>query len=304
MGDVKLADIMQSGESGDVVVLGFPYDEGVARNGGRPGAHLGPEKFRAWLKRFGSLHNPEVETDLTSLKVSDAGDVPPGLSLEEAHTHLTGKVAAVLQAGGIPFVIGGGNDQSYPNARALIETRSGQQVGVINIDAHLDVRPLNSGQAHSGSPFRLLLEDSRFFADRFIEFAAQGSQCSREHANFVRQRNGRIIWLNEMQKMGPAASFDFVLEELGSRCDALFVSFDLDSVAAAHAPGVSCPGVLGLSARDAMKIAETAGRHPAVFLFDLSEYNPLIEEERTGRLAAGLFYHFCLGVAARKEGRP
>lgn len=69
--------------------------------------------------------------------------------------------------GGIPFVIGGGNDQSYPNACGLIRAMKEKQsegkhkVGVINIDAHLDVRPLKEGKVHSGSPFRLLLENSK-----------------------------------------------------------------------------------------------------------------------------------------------
>ncbi len=303
MGDIKLADNMRSGESGDVVLLGFPHDEGVARNGGRVGARLGPEKFRFWLQRFGSLHNPETDADLASLTISDSGDIPPDVPLEEAHTLLTREAAVILDGGGIPFVVGGGNDQSYPNACALIEKDLHRTVGVINIDAHLDVRPLNQGKAHSGSPFRLLLEDPRFSGEHFVEFAVQGSQCSREHADFVRQQNGRILWLNDIQESGPEAAFRSELERLSSQCDSLFVSFDLDSISASDAPGVSCPGVLGLDARSAMAIAFSAGRHPAVSLFDLSEYNPLMEDERTGRLAAGIFYNFCLGVAIRKE-RP
>lgn len=65
----------------------------------------------------------------------------------------------------------------------------------INIDAHLDVRPLKNGQVHSGSPFRLLLEDKRFSATNFVEFAAQGMQCSAEHAEWLQARGGRIVWL-------------------------------------------------------------------------------------------------------------
>lgn len=54
--------------------------------------------------------------------------------------------------------IGGSNDQSYPNVKSLLETYPSSRVGVINIDAHLDVRPLKDGKAHSGSPFRQMLE--------------------------------------------------------------------------------------------------------------------------------------------------
>lgn len=78
--------------------------------------------------------------------------------------------------------IGGSNDQSYPNAAALLDIVP-QKVGVINIDAHFDVRPLKEGKAHSGSPFRLLLEDPRFLSNggRFVEFACKGATCSLAH---------------------------------------------------------------------------------------------------------------------------
>jgi formiminoglutamase len=111
-------------------------------------------------------------------------------------------------------------DESLPDITIL------RDVGVINIDAHLDVRPLKEGKAHSGSPFRLLLETSKFTVifclcligckliisfitdefltpennNKFVEFAAQGSQCSAIHAEYVKQR-GRIVWLSDIRKV-------------------------------------------------------------------------------------------------------
>lgn len=304
MNDIRLKDIIRPGISGDIVLLGFPHDQGVEINGGRVGAHRGPERFRSWLERFGAVHNPEKNADLSMLSITDAGDIPTEIPLTDAHARLAQAVGAILEKGGIPFVVGGGNDQSYPNASALLHHHAGHPVGVINIDAHLDVRPLKDGRAHSGSPFRLLLEDKRFKGENFIEFAAQGSQCSDEHAKYVEGKNGRILWLDDIQKHGQAVErFQASLGDLASDCSSLFVSFDLDSIAGSDAPGVSCPGVLGLNARDAISIAWHSGGHPLVSLFDLSEYNPVIEDEQTGRLAAALFYYFCLGVASRKENQ-
>ncbi|MFQ5482247.1 MAG: formimidoylglutamase [Nitrospinaceae bacterium] len=296
-----LRDALRPGDGGEIVLIGFPHDAGVARNGGRAGARLGPERFRAALGRYGSLRHPHLPLSLDTLSLTDAGDVPPGLTLEEAHIHLTRIVGEVLDKGGAPFVVGGGNDQSYANAKALLNRHPPGTAGVINIDAHLDVRPLLDGRAHSGSPFRQLLEDPRFSGERFVEFAAQGPQCLRDHADYVSRRGGRIAWLEEdLRVRGVAAAFRGFLEHLGHGKGPLFVSFDLDAVAAAEAPGVSCPGILGLTAQEAVDIAFAAGAHPGVALFDLSEYNPEIEEERTGRLAVALFYHFCLGLAQRR----
>jgi formiminoglutamase len=58
--------------------------------------------------------------------------------------------------------VGGSNDQSYPNVSALLSTYPNKPIAVINLDSHFDVRPLKEGKAHSGSPFRLMLEDPRF----------------------------------------------------------------------------------------------------------------------------------------------
>ena len=107
------------------------------------------------------------------------------------------KVGTILGGGAIPFVVGGGNDQSYPNGSALLDHAKGyvcaqspplspnSKVGIINIDAHLDVRPLKDGKTHSGSPFRQLLEDERFSGKNFVEFAAQGNQCSADHVAYI-----------------------------------------------------------------------------------------------------------------------
>jgi formiminoglutamase len=67
------------------------------------------------------------------------------------------KLLKVLGEKGMLFSIGGSNDQSYPNVRALMEIYSNAKIGVVNLDQHFDVRPLKEGKAHSGSPFRQML---------------------------------------------------------------------------------------------------------------------------------------------------
>lgn len=114
-----------------------------------------------------------------------------------------------------------------------------QQVGVINIDAHLDVRPQKHGKEHSGSPFRRLLETPGFLGSNFVEFAAQGTQCSAIHAQFItEQHKGKIYWLSQVQKQGAVTLFKQVLQDLPEH---VFVSFDIDSIVASDCPGVSCP---------------------------------------------------------------
>lgn len=66
-------------------------------------------------------------------------------------------------------------------------------------------------------------------------------------------------------------------------------------------PGVSCPSPIGLTSDEALTICRMAGRHPLVQLVDISEFNPLVEDYNTGKLAALMFYHFLIGLKQRKS---
>ncbi|CAF1576511.1 unnamed protein product [Adineta ricciae] len=300
--DIRLGDIITEDDNGDIILLGFPYDEGVRRNNGRVGAKSGPNAFRQLLKRTGTVINAEYDDlDIRKyVKVSDGGNINENLSLEEAHQQLEERVTHLIRNNKIPFVVGGGNDQSYPNASGLLN--NSKSIYVINIDAHLDVRPLKEGnKAHSGSPFRQLIEDERFHrnpSNRFIEFASQGSQCSIEHVNYLRSKSPltNIIWYQTIRD-DPLTPFQSIIKSAEEQnCD-IFVSFDIDSIISASCPGVSAPASVGLSAQQACDLAFIAGQSFHVKLMDMSEYNPIVEEYRTGKLITLIFYHFILGRA-------
>lgn len=123
--DPRLGDLLLRNADGatlDVAVLFFPNDEGVRRNGGRVGAARGPEAFLACVQRTGALRNVEHGIDISALRVATVGDPKPhGLfvALEEQHEQLTARVARAIATGAVPFVIGGGNDQSYANGEPM-----------------------------------------------------------------------------------------------------------------------------------------------------------------------------------------
>lgn len=304
-GDPRLGDLFKKSLqcNGDglrkVAILGYPCDEGVRRNSGRVGAKFGPACLRKILPKIGPLVNPEFKIDIQNLHLIDRGNITISDSLEENHVTLTNSVKSILDDGAIGIIVGGGNDQSYCNAKALMQMENAGNIGVVNIDAHLDCRPfLENNLAHSGTPFRQLLEDQQF-SGVFYEFAVQGNQSSADHAKFVEDHGGHLTWLSQVNKNGAVTEFSNVLKSFEKR-DA-FISFDIDAIKGADCPGVSCPGVIGLSAQDALDIAFTAGQHPHTRLLDISEYNPKIEEDRTARLVSNLIYYFLMGVATRSE---
>jgi len=297
-----LNDFVLDGDHGDIVLLGFPYDVGVQRNGGRIGARKGPESARKFIRgRMGTIINPEYNIDLRNMIISDAGDIDYSLKFEDAHLELEKKVTNLISNGAIPFVIGGGNDQSYPNACGLLNNFK-SDVSVMNIDAHLDVRPLKEGKVHSGSPFRLLLEDSRFIGKNFAEFGIQGNQCSQKHTDYIISKGGSLNWLKNLRENKTKTvgeQFEEIVNNFAT--SNVFISFDIDVIISSDCPGVSAPATFGLSAEEAIDICFRAGKNEKVKLFDLSEFNPDIEEYRTSRLVTNMFYFFAMGVSERKK---
>ncbi|ETO28832.1 hypothetical protein RFI_08294 [Reticulomyxa filosa] len=356
-----------------VVIIGFPFDEGCARNGGREGSKEAPGVFRFHLykivnsmggylffffaKKFlcfpsspptknviareatrlskevkkskkGCLHKKKKKKMIgKKVQIFDAGDIDTKLDYDEAHNSLSVTVFKALSNGFIPFVIGGSNDQSYFNALALINVlkkastedkskSSSWGIGVMNIDAHFDVRPQKAGLEHSGSPFRLLLENKDFVDNKgiFSEFAAQGHQCSMEHYDYIKKHNNganehAILWLTQVlrqrETLEKIAIREQFVEELkrmrgGKNINTLFISFDIDSIRSSDCPGVSCPSPIGLTSEEAMSICLEAGKCSNVRLMDCSEFNPKAESYLTGRLVSTMFYHFVLGLAQRK----
>ena len=285
-----------------VALIGYPCDLGVARNGGVVGAKGGPEAVRRMIQKVGPLINPEFSIDIRCIDFRDAGDIDVKETLEDTHLAITKTLQEVLKDGYLPIIVGGGNDQSFPNACALMQAFDSGRVGVVNIDAHLDARPLVDGKPHSGSPFRQLLEHEKFVSDRgmFHEFGVQGNQCSYDHVEYVKSKGGQLTWLSELRRSNTTAinEFEKVLSRFSN--SPTFVSFDIDSIASCDCPGVSCPAAIGLTAQEALDICFISGKNPDTKMLDISEFNPSVEEKRTSRLVATMIYYFLLGLATRK----
>lgn len=265
-----------------VAIIGLADDLGVRLNGGRPGAREGPRAFRAALARYGTA-DPE---GWRWARVFDAGDIEPApghdaAALARTHDRVYEAVSAILDANMTPVGIGGGHDLTLPFVRAVTAKR-GPLAGLY-FDPHLDVR----AEPGSGMAFRGLLESGA--ATSLINIGFSALTNSREHVDYFRSRRGRFDVPSPDE--GPVREFPR---------EALFVSFDLDAIDMAYAPGVSAPNPTGMSSAQATRWAYLAGRHANVRCFDLMELCPAHDEGgRTARLAAHLFLSFLRGFSER-----
>jgi formiminoglutamase len=277
-------------ETPKAVILGFPSDEGVRRNGGRVGAASGPRALRAALYRFAADPRLEQFEDFLG-RTRDLGDLEISRNLEADQEHLGEALAPYLAAGVFVIVLGGGHETSYGHFQGYVRAR--KKVEIVNWDAHPDVRELKQGQGHSGSPFRQALEDPSGACRRYVVAGLEPNVVARAHLAYV-QQHGLAVWRDEVSR-----------EMIDSICNALvspaLVSFDLDALNQAEAPGVSAPNAAGLRSELWLSAAYAAGLSPAVTSADVVELNPSVDSDsQTARLAALTVWWLLRGHAERR----
>lgn len=284
------------GETPGVALLGICCDEGVRRNLGRPGASRGPEAIRRVLA--GQAWHP-------CHPLYDAGDLlPEGGNLEMLQQEQAALVVELLKRGHFPLLLGGGHEIAYGSYLGLVNTlevKSASDVGIINFDAHFDLRA--DLAASSGTPFRQMAEDCQASSRDFNYFCIGVSETANTKALFDRAEALGVQYLMD-EDLTPwsMAAAEQRLSDFIDRCSCLYLSIDLDVLPAAVAPGVSAPAARGLplellerllvrirkSADDKLKLAEIAECNPD---YDI--------DGRTAKVAARLCHLLTREIPAR-----
>jgi formiminoglutamase len=262
------------------VLLGFGSDEGVRRNQGRVGAAAGPAAIRAALAPLAFHLNRDVH---------DAGDVPvAGQSLEAGQARAGLAITRLLDAGQLPVVLGGGHETafaSYLGIAGSAAVREGLRVGVLNLDAHFDLRdePVPS----SGTPF-LQMARAEAAAGRELQYAVVGiSEPNNTGALFRTAQELRVDYLLDEDSSATAAHA-FVAAFL-AQVDALHLSIDLDVLPASEAPGVSAPAAYGVPLPVVSAVCGQVAASGKLLHLDVAELNPRFDiDGRTAKVAARL----------------
>ena len=291
MGEIVTFD-EEDYEAADIVILGCPQDEGVRRNNGRIGAAEAPDAIR---QQFYKLTTFNVKK-----RVFDLGNITISETLESTHDTMTSVVKQILSDGKRLIVLGGGNDISYADGRAMAEVFGPDWWIGVNIDAHLDVRIAE--ERNSGTPYRQLLEEKHLRPDYFYEVGYQSHFASPIYYDYIRNLGVNRISLEILRSRTEA---DLELKEsirqkfiAQSASLNTFFGFDMDAVRAADAPGTSRPSPLGLRAGEFIQLVKYAASLTNTKIIEFSEVNPHFDiDDRTTKLVAIGMHRFCSGVA-------
>jgi formiminoglutamase len=290
--DVRLGEIVSSSndnyEHSEVIILGCPQDEGVARNKGRIGAALAPDVIRT---QFYKLSNFNITT-----AIYDLGDTVIQESLEETHYLQTQIVEQVLRDGKKLVILGGGNDISYADGSAMAKVFGKENWSAINTDAHFDVRA--DFPRNSGTPYRQLLDENLVLPKNFYEIGYQPQVNSPIYFDYLKNSGAIAISLEEFHHQNFKIQDLIKNQEQNSEEQKnYFFGFDVDSVRASDAPGVSAPSPTGIKSEEFINLAGFAGSLKRTKIVEFTEVNPNFDIDfRTAKLVAVAMHKFCQNI--------
>ncbi|MDX2175638.1 MAG: formimidoylglutamase [Candidatus Sumerlaeia bacterium] len=263
-----------------VAVIGFPVDDGVRRNHGRPGAAQAPGAVRRVLARLNA--RDAFRRAIPGGVVGDFGNVAPRASLEESQERAARIVAALLGQGLAVVLLGGGHETARCHGEALLALPGRSHL--LNVDPHLDVRESADNRPTSGNPFRLALEAARGRL-RYTAVGARPEFNAAAYAEYVLTRGGTICWSDGRADWQASDALARELA-LGHEPNA-GVSLDIDAVESGSAPGSSAASPTGISAHEFVACARAAGGDPRVRMLEVSEFAPPYDRDgQTARVAA------------------
>ena len=264
-----------------VGILGYAGEEGVRRNQGRLGTGEGPAAIRKLLGTL-ACHLPE------SLPLVDYGDIFTWEGdLEATHQVITDLTYQLLKSNHFPVWLGGGHDLAFAHGSAVLKysQEQGKKLGIINLDAHFDLRPLVDGKGHSGSPFYQLASNhpSQF---HYLALGIQRAANPKSLFETADQVQAKYLVMEDFRLQ----HWEYMEEQISwflDQVDALYLSVDLDGFSSAFAPGVSAPSPMGFDPEVAFKVFDLLAKIKKLISLDVVELNPTYDQDQaTARLAA------------------
>jgi formiminoglutamase len=283
---------LTDGAPAGIALLGFASDTGVVRNQGRPGARKGPAAIRQALANL--AWHEEGEQNVYEADDVVCGDDSSGQALEQAQSTLASQSAELLDAGHTPIHLGGGHAIAFASwqglAAHLAKTEDRPKIGIVNLDAHFDLRA-PSAACSSGTPFSQIAEA---FSSRGWDFsyACLGvARASNTAALFRRARELGVLVHEDRDFERSPETIAQNLQAFIAGCDHLYLTIDLDGLPATEAPGVSAPAARGVPLACLEPLIDLMRDSGKLRLADIAECNPEYDiDHRTARVAARLVH--------------
>ena len=268
-----------------VGLLGAPLAAGSVTPGR---CDLAPERLRETLRRIGR-YDVETGRELATT-VLDRGDAElAGLSIEQATPIIRDAVAASGEAHALTLLVGGNNAVTRPGLLGL--GGDIEEVGLITLDAHFDMRDTTEGLSN-GNPVRALIEDGLPGANIAQVGLASFANSAAMHADAVAAGN-LVVTMGEIRRDGVAHALARALDHV-AHCDALVIDCDIDVIERSQFPAAPGARPGGMAVHDFFHAVRRLASDPRVRLIDLTEWDPPLDPSDLSALTAARWVAECL----------
>ncbi|GAK04344.1 agmatinase [Geomicrobium sp. JCM 19037] len=287
-------------------ILGFPWDGGASL--GRPGSRFAPEKIREAFQWFANrieenkVYNVEKRTVYTFSEdpIQDFGNIDiVAYSTEDTFKNAEQKVTEILQTESFPFILGGDHSISYPVIKALHDQHPGKKIGIVQFDAHLDLvdsSPIQ-GKYSQSSQMRRALELEHIHPEHIVQIGVRSYNYP-WYGSYLANSGIKQVTAAEVHNQPIEDTIQFALSAM-EEVDLIYVTFDMDVLEPAYAPGVGANEPGGLTPVQCFQMLEAL--YPITDAFDIAEVNPLYDhQDITTSMAARIMFD-CFVAKMKKE---
>ena len=279
----------------DVAIIGAPFDSGTSY---RSGARLGPREIRSQSSLIRPYSFFQKVSPFEILSVVDAGDIDaPPVGIDKAYEAIQAGVKRVLDAGAIPMIVGGDHSISLPCLRAVAAAHG--PVSLVQFDAHIDTwGDYFGGKYFHGSPFRRAIEEGLLKDGGYVQVGIRGSMYGEEEDfAFQNAHHVTMIDIARAKREGIEGTLARILDRVSGP---VYVTFDIDSVDPAFAPGTGTPEVGGFTSFEAQELVRGLAGLDVVGC-DIVEVAPQFDGpgQITALLAANLMFELLCVIAKR-----
>lgn len=267
-------------------LIGFCCDAGIQRNYGRQGAAEGPGSIRKMMAAMPIPRQDALYFDAGNIICEDG-------NLEESQQALATVVDLLLTNKFTPIILGGGHELAWGHYQGIAPHLADKSLGIINFDAHFDMRPLLPEQkGSSGTPF-LQIAKAHDTANRRFDYNCIGiQQAGNMRLLFETAEHYRthVITADQIHQQESLTHTDFIQRIIADN-DKLYVSLCLDVFAAPFAPGVSAPQPMGILPWTILPAVRQLAASGKVISYDIAEMSPPFDRDnRTAKLAATFIF--------------
>ena len=280
----------------DFAVAGIPWDGATSY---RTGQRLGPDAIRkvsVTLRPYNLVQGVGIFENCSGVDYGDISVVPG--YIEDTYDKIETELGPLVEAGVIPVAMGGDHSITLPELRAIAKTHG--PVALIHFDSHTDTNDQYFDRPYyHGSMFRRAVEENILLPGNSIQVGMRGPVYSRNAYDESRSLGFKVVTMSDVREMGLQRLIEIIKNRVGQ--NKVFVSFDIDVVDPAYAPGTGTPEVGGLTSAEAIDLIR--GLKGLDFVgFDVVEVLPDYDvAEITALLAANIVYEFLSLIALKKR---